>query len=249
LSDPRRRRNVAAAQTSAQKLEPIMKIHGHPWSINTRKSLAVLAEKQAKVELSLVMIPKGEQKLPAHLALHPFGKVPVLDDDGFILYETKAINSYLDRKLAGISLTPADARALGRMHQWVSIADSYFIPQVHQLLVEVLFRRHLGGEQNRETIAAGRAGIIPALDAAEAWLSGNAFFAGDAFSLADIHWLPYLDYMAEVGETGAIRERKHLADWLVRAGGREAWQSVAHRGPQPYDASVTAEVIERALRA
>jgi hypothetical protein len=47
-------------------------------------------------ELVLVMIPKGEQRLPRHIAVHPFGKVPVLDDDGFVLYEARAINAYLD---------------------------------------------------------------------------------------------------------------------------------------------------------
>lgn len=72
-----------------------MQIYGHPWSVNTRKSLVTLAEKGHHATLSLVMIPKGEQKLPAHLRVHPFGKVPALDDSGFVLYETRAINAYL----------------------------------------------------------------------------------------------------------------------------------------------------------
>lgn len=225
-----------------------MKIHGHPWSINTRKSLAVFAEKQTPVELSLVMIPKGEQKLPAHLALHPFGKVPVLEDDGFVLYETRAINMYLDRKLGGVSLVPEDARALARAQQWISVADSYFIPHAHPLLVELLFRRHIGGEKNQETIAAGRAGMLAAMDAADAWLTKNPYFAGETFSIADIHWLPYLDYLTEIGERAPIRERPQLASWLGRVSERKAWQEVAHRGPQPYDPKVDAAVIERAFR-
>ncbi|MBL8744557.1 MAG: glutathione S-transferase C-terminal domain-containing protein [Myxococcales bacterium] len=214
-----------------------MKIHGHPWSINTRKTLAVVAEKHATVELSLVVLPKGEHKLPAHIALHPFGKVPVLDDDGFILYETRAINSYLDKKLPGFSLVPDDPRAMARAHQWISIADSYLIPHAHPLLVELLFRRHLGGEQDRATIVAGRSAILPALDTADARLAESPYLAGESFSLADIHWLPYLDYLTEVGESAPIRERKHLSAWFQRVRDRRAWQEVAHRGPQPYDAA------------
>jgi glutathione S-transferase len=75
-----------------------MKIYGHPWSTNTRKVLMVLAEKAREAELSLVMLPNGEQKLAAHLALHPFAKVPVLEDEGFVVYEASAINRYLERK-------------------------------------------------------------------------------------------------------------------------------------------------------
>src|SRR5262245_17602771 len=105
-----------------------MKVHGHPWSINTRKTLMTLAEKGHQAELAVVVIPKGEQKLAAHVALHPFAKVPVLDDEGFILYETRAINAYLDRKLAGPPLLPKSDREIARVDQWINVADSYFVP-------------------------------------------------------------------------------------------------------------------------
>ena len=87
-----------------------MQIYGHPWSINTRKTLMTLAEKGRDVPMKLVMIPKGEQKRPEHLRVHPFGKVPVLDDNGFMLYETRAINAYLDATLGGPSLVPSNVR-------------------------------------------------------------------------------------------------------------------------------------------
>ena len=141
-----------------------MKIYGHPWSINTRKTLMTLAEKRRPAELVLIMVPKGEHKAPDHVARHPFGKVPVLEDDGFVLYETSAINRYLDRTLEGPSLTPSNLREAARLDQWINVAEAYFIPYVHPLLVETLFRRYLGGEQNRRTIESAREGMQPALD-------------------------------------------------------------------------------------
>jgi glutathione S-transferase len=226
-----------------------MKVYGHPWSINTRKTLAVLAEKQHQAEFSLVMIPKGEQKLPEHVALHPFGKVPVLvDDDGFTLYETRAINAYLDRRLGGTTLVPGDSREEARMDQWINAADSYFVPFAHGLVVEVLFRRYLGGERNETAVVASRAGMQTALDQADAALASSPYLAGNTFSLADVHWMPYVEYMTRIGEGEPILRRKNLAAWWQRVSSREAWQRVARTGPQPYDPEMTAETVEKQYR-
>jgi glutathione S-transferase len=211
-----------------------MKIYGHPWSINTRKALMTLAEKGHDAELVPVAIPKGEHKEPRFLALHPFGKVPVLDDDGFVLYETRAINAYLDRKLGGARLVPSDARGCALVDQWTNVSDAYFLPHVGPLVFEALFRKYLGGEQDRSAIEAGRVGMLPAVDAADRWLSSHAFFAGDSFSLADIHWMPYVEYLFQIGEADALKSRKGFAAWWERVSARDTWQRVARTGHQPY---------------
>jgi glutathione S-transferase len=225
-----------------------MKIYGHPWSTNTRNALATLAEKGHEAELVLVMIPKGEQKQPAHLALHPWGKVPVLDDDGFILYETRAIHRYLDRKLAGPKLTPDDPRQAARGDQWIQVADAYFVPHAHGIIFETLFRPFLGGAKNEQAIADGREGIQLPLDTLDRWLSSNAFLGGDAFSLADIHWMPYFEYLSKIGEGEPIVRRHHVDAWWRRVSARPAWHKVARTGPQPYDPAVAASVIESLRR-
>jgi glutathione S-transferase len=229
--------------------EVFMKIYGHPWSTNTRKTLMTLAEKGQRAEFVLVMIPKGEQRHPEHLARHPFGKVPVLDDDGFVLYETRAINAYLDRKLGGgAALVPRDDRASARIDQWINVADAYFIPHAQPLLVETIFRRFLGGEQNGRAIAAGREGMQPALDAADRHLESSSYFGSSSLSIADIHWMPYVDYLVQTGQGEPITRRAALAAWWERVSKRDAWQRVARSGPQPYDPGITADVIEKQLR-
>ena len=214
-----------------------MKLYGHPWSINTRKALMTFAEKGHEPELLLVVLPKGEHKLPAHLALHPFGKVPVLDDDGFILYETRAINRYLDGRLAGPSLTPPDPRDAARMDQFIHVADAYFAPLGQGLIVERLFRQYLGGEQDGAAIRAGREAIQTPLDVVERALASRPYLAGATFSLADIHWMPYLEYLFRIGEGDHVTRRRNVNDWWRRVSERPTWGKVARTGEQPAAAA------------
>jgi glutathione S-transferase len=223
-------------------------IYGHPWSINTRKTLATLAEKGNDAELALVMIPRGEHKQPAHVARHPWGKVPVLDHDGFWLYETRAINRYLDASLPGPSLTPRDPRAAARVDQWTNVADAYFVPHAGPMIVELLFRRYLGGETDRAVVDRAREAIQQPLDVVDRWLGEHAYLAGDTFSLADLHWMPYLEYLARIGEGDHVARRPNLDRWWRRVGARAAWEKVARSGPQPDEPGMTADVIETRYR-
>src|SRR3954451_8131968 len=102
-----------------------MKVYGHPMSTCTRKVLTTLAEKGHEAEFVMVDIMKGEHKLPAHIARQPFGVIPAIDDDGFVLYESRAIMRYLDEKLSGPRLAPPEPKDRAVMEQWISIEQSY----------------------------------------------------------------------------------------------------------------------------
>src|SRR5215207_9250338 len=71
-----------------------------------------------------------EMGKPTHLALHPYNRVPILDHDGFRLYETTAIATYVDDAFYGPSLQPAGVRERARMNQWISALNSYYYPYV-----------------------------------------------------------------------------------------------------------------------
>jgi len=211
-----------------------MKIYGHPWSTNTRKVLMVLAEKAREAELSLVMLPNGEQKLAAHLALHPFAKVPVLEDEGFVVYEASAINRYLERKYPTPALLPRDPQSAALADQWISTADCYFAPHVDPVIIETLFRRYLGGEADLAAVKSGRDKLQTALDTADRALQASLYLAGEEFSLADIQLMPYLEYLDKTGEE-VFRQRPNLRAWWERCSQRPSWQKVARTGPQPYE--------------
>ena len=85
-------------------------IHSIPGSPFGRAVLAALHEKGVPCRFS--MVTPGALRAPEHLARHPFGRVPVLEHDGFMLYETQAILRYIDRVLPEPALTPAERERL-----------------------------------------------------------------------------------------------------------------------------------------
>src|SRR6266446_3698539 len=100
-------------------------VHSIPGSPFGRAVLTTLEEKGARYSFS--PLAPGGLRSPEHLARHPFGRVPVLEHDGFLLYETQAILRYLDRVLPNPALTPADPRRAARMDQVMNVNDWYLI--------------------------------------------------------------------------------------------------------------------------
>ncbi len=98
-------------------------VHSIPGSPFGRAVMTTLEEKGARYRFSPVA--PGSLRSPEHLARHPFGRVPVLEHDGFLLYETQAILRYLDRMLPSPALTPADPRRAARMDQVMNVNDWY----------------------------------------------------------------------------------------------------------------------------
>src|SRR5882757_8214873 len=107
-------------------------VHSVPGSPFGRSVLAMLEEKGAPYRLAPVT--PGTSRSPAHISRHPFGRVPVLEHDGFSLYETQAILRYLDRVMPSPSLTPADPKAAGRMDQVMNISDWYLFQGVSAVI-------------------------------------------------------------------------------------------------------------------
>src|SRR5436190_22444990 len=119
-------------------------LHGYHYSVYLRIVRLVLAEKGLSYD-RIEVDPFAPDVPAAYLALHPFGRVPTLVHDGFVLYETGAITRYVDRTFAGSALQPATPRALARMDQLIGIIDSYgYWPMVRQVFSHRVFRAAAG---------------------------------------------------------------------------------------------------------
>ncbi len=98
-----------------------IKVYGSPLSSCTLRVLTTLIEKRIPYELVPIALNKGEQKSAKHLAKQPFGRIPVLDDDGFLIYESRAICKYIAKKFAaeGTKLIPdaEDVKGYGLFEQ------------------------------------------------------------------------------------------------------------------------------------
>jgi glutathione S-transferase len=201
-----------------------MKLYGHPLSSCTRKVLTVAAEKAAALELTVVDLMTGTHKQPAHLARHPFGVVPVLDDDGFVMYESRAIIRYLDTRLPGVALTPASPRARARMDQWLSVDQSYVAPQVRTLVVNRILRKHQGLAMDEAAMAEAERSLVDAFAAIDRALAGDRYLAGDTFSLADVSLMPYVAGLPMVEAPHVISGLRELSRWWEQVSARPSWR-------------------------
>ncbi|KAJ7451460.1 glutathione S-transferase 1 [Mycena galericulata] len=73
----------------------ILKLYAHPHTTCTRRVATTLHELKVPFELIVIDWQNGEHKTAAYLEKQPFGQIPYIDDDGFILYETRAICRYI----------------------------------------------------------------------------------------------------------------------------------------------------------
>ncbi|WP_223642788.1 glutathione S-transferase family protein [Corallococcus sp. EGB] len=193
-----------------------MKLYGNPMSTCTRKVLIVLAEKGREAEFIHVDLQKHEQKSPAHLARQPFGVVPALEmDDGFMMYESRAIARFLDRTLPGTQLTPADPKAYALMEQFMGVEQSYFSGPAMKIVMERFFNTN-----NEENVAKGREGVKKPLQVIDAELAKRPFLAGNDFSLAEVCWAPYMEYLFIVGEKDLVAPYKNVMAWWDRVSNR-----------------------------
>lgn len=130
-------------------------VFGATYSVYTRIARIALIEKGVAFDLVPVDVfgPGGPPS--EHLARHPFGRIPVLDHDGFRLYETGAIARYVDEAFPGPALQPNDPKDRARMNQVVSIMDSYgFRTLVWDVFVERVSAPRQGRKPDEQKIAS-----------------------------------------------------------------------------------------------
>ncbi len=208
-------------------------LHTIPGSPFGRAALIVLEEKGAPYRLKPVR--PGTLRSAEHLALHPFGRVPVLTHGDFRLYETAAIVRYLDRVLPAPALTPPEPRAAARMDQMMNVNDWYLFQGAASVIAfqRVIGPRVLGLIPDEQAIAAAMPRAHAAVAELGRSLDGHAYFAGDAFTLADALIGPQLEFLAQTPEWTDLRaQAPNLDPWLERVAARPSfrattWERVA----------------------
>jgi len=207
-------------------------LHGYHYSVYNRIARLALAEKG--VAYDRVEVNPFADIPPSYLALHPFGRVPTLVHDGFVLYETGAITRYVDRTFAGPALQPATPHALARMDQLIGVIDSYgYWPMVRQVFSHRVFRAAAGRPVDEAEIAKGVAGSAKVLAALEA-LAADPFLCGPDLSLADLHVGAMVAYFTLAPE-GAALVGKHprLAAWWAKVRQRASFAATDPGLPKP----------------
>ncbi len=162
----------------------MLKVLGRVTSINTRKVLWALDEMGAPYEREDWGKPLRDPNVPEFLELNPNAQVPVIIDDGFVLWESHAILRYLSAK-AGSGLWPAEARERALVDQWLSWQSTELNPAWSYVVQAKLRGNPPNPDPARiEASIAAWTKTIRILEAHLATTSG--FVANGRFSLADI---------------------------------------------------------------
>ena len=201
-------------------------LYGFDGSTYVRTVRMLLAEKGTPYEQVPVHVLKGEPRQPEHLARHPFGKVPVLDHDGFRIIETSAIAPYLDEVLPGPSFTPDTPKGRARMRMAMGIVDSYGYNALVGVAGFHLFPDFIGGpneEARRQGIATGRRVLQELMKLR----GGDGFIAGARPSLGDFYLAPICFYVALTPDAAEVFAVDGFAAWWERIQALPSYQSTA----------------------
>lgn len=208
-------------------------VHIVPGSPFSRSVLAMLEEKGARYRLTPV--GPGTLRSPQHLSRHPFGRVPVLEDGDFRLYETQAILRYLDRVLPEPALTPADPRRAARMDQLMNVNDWYLFHGVANVIgfQRIVGPRLMGLTPDEGACAAAMPKARAVFDELAGLLGAQPYFTGDTLSLADLLLAPQIDFLQQTPEWESLSaSHPNLGRWLARMNARPSfaattWTKVA----------------------
>jgi glutathione S-transferase len=175
-------------------------IWGIPGSPYLRATLLGLEEKG--VAYTLAPLAPPETKQPAHLARHPFGRIPAFQHGDFALYETQAILRYVNDVFPGQALEPTDPRAKARMNQIVGIVDWYFFRDIS---ATISFNRVVAPMFGIPTDEAAIANAMPkakiCLAEVDNLIGDGPYAAGEMLTIADLMLSPHLDFLAMTPES------------------------------------------------
>ena len=204
-------------------MAPII-VHGSPGSPYMRMPLLACLEKGAPYQIAAMQF--GQNKTPEYLARHPFGRIPVVEHDGFWLYESQAIIRYIDQVFPGPPLTPADPKAQARMNQVMGIVDWYVMPSVSAGIGwNRVVAPMIGAPVDEAAVAKAVPAATTCVRALEQLLGKQKFMAGDSISLADIMAIPHFEPVPTTPEGAVILKGSPLLGWIDRMRTRPSVQA------------------------
>jgi glutathione S-transferase len=174
---------------------PIKLYHAVPSSNSDRVKIA-LDEKGLAYEGIKLDLARRDQKTPEHLQRNPYGKVPVIDDGGNVLFESCIINEYLDEKYPDPPLMPKDPYLRGRGRVLVDYGLNYLHEPYWALRNEIFFKQE--AERSESLMEEKRQTLRRLLRYLEDALGDRPYFLG-AISLADIDLWPRFGRMEDYG--------------------------------------------------
>jgi len=173
-------------------------------------------------------IPYRLEKLalnsPEHLALHPFGKMPVMQHGDVFLYESLTIAHYIDKTFGGPALQPEDVLGQANVLRWISIVNSYVFTVMNRFFKERIVRPAWGFEPDQAFIDQAHDPLLLQMRLIDEAVRAGGFLVGDRLTIADSFLFPNLLFFSLTPE-GSVLVEQHdaAADWLARMRARPSY--------------------------
>lgn len=184
----------------------------------TRAFRALWMAKEAGLDYEHLPVEIGDAgaKSPEFLAINPNGRLPVIVDDGFVLFESLAITLYLAKKHSFGTLYPATLEAEARAWQWsfwavAEVDRGVNIWSLHAVRLPEAERDTAKRDEALKVIAQP----FKVLDAA---VAKQAYLLGDSFTVADLNVAAIISRAIDM-DLSAV---PNLKSWLTRCLGRPA---------------------------
>ena len=200
-----------------------MRLYYHPISTCARRVLMTARSLGIGLDLVLVDLAKGEQHSPEFLTLNPNHRVPVLEHDGLVLWESYAIMQYLADIVPGQTVYPSDPRSRADVNRWLFWCGQYFMPGVSILNWENSIKTMIGiGPADPAEVSRGESLFIDAVQILDAHLGNRTWMCDTGLSLADFA------IAAPLADRHRARlpmdDRPNLQRWLERVQSLEVWK-------------------------
>lgn len=176
----------------------MLTIHGRTNSSNVQKVLWALRELDVPFERRDAGGAFGVVDTPEYKAMNPNSRVPTMEEDGFVLWESNAIVRYLAGRHGAGTLCPEDPQVRADADRWMDWQQTTVAPQITPIFWNLV--RTPEPDRDPAAIEAGRLGMIPLMQIMDRHLSTSSFMVGDRLTMADIplgvmtyRWLTLID--------------------------------------------------------
>lgn len=183
-------------------------------SIFARRVRIALLEKQIEATLVEVDMKNKAHRSPEFLAMNPYGRVPVLEDEGLVLSESTAILEYLEAKYPEAPLVPSDARGRGLCAMHMKLCDLQLGTETGPLIFPLRF---LPRERWDEAVMEkARQRISRHLDIVEMQLGDREWLVDDRYTLVEVCYTPLVEFFGLAGITAPPTVHRWIGRMLAR---------------------------------
>ncbi|HLY05741.1 MAG TPA: glutathione S-transferase family protein [Rhizomicrobium sp.] len=206
-----------------------LKLYAFPPSPRGFKALFAAHQFGIPYEFHLIDLAKGDQKTPTFLALNPNGRMPVLDDDGFVLWESNAIVEYLGFKA---HVLPADAKDRLALTKWLYWESNHWDPTCAVYVFERLVKPFFGiGEPSEAEVAKAETTFHRLAGVLNGELEKHRYVTCDTLTIADLAIASSLCVAERVNYP--LENYRAIQRWHADLKALPAWAQTAAMGQLP----------------